>query len=202
MENLFITDPKEFKHYQSFINGIYNDSKTFPDQIFKTLPQYFLFEEFHWLLSDDSWEMLKNLAIYHKDEYILMAVLDNQKSIDNFYRDFGYYYWVKLPLNISSNNYLDILTDFPKNNVNDSIMNIASRVIWVSPSAKWMIYGERGYEIGVLGTSEIELKNNQIFKTWRTLDEVVLDWISVVFPNQKLPSNFKNELIQNYSNND
>ncbi|KIL23806.1 hypothetical protein C2W58_02511 [Bacillus pumilus] len=35
-------------------------------------------------------------------------------------------------------------------------------------------------------------------KTWRILDEIVLDWISVVFPNQKLPDDFKKELIRNY----
>lgn len=60
------------------------------------------FEEFHWLLSDDSWEMLKNLALKHEDEYILMVVLDNQKSMGDFCRDSSYHYWVKIPLNISS----------------------------------------------------------------------------------------------------
>ena len=38
MGNLFINDPKELKHYQFFLNSIYYDSKTFPDQIFKTAP--------------------------------------------------------------------------------------------------------------------------------------------------------------------
>lgn len=52
------------------------------------------------------------------------------------------------------------------------------------PSAKWIIYGERGYEIGVLAIHQLEQMNKQLLKTWRTLDEIVLDWISVVFPNQ------------------
>ncbi|MES9680915.1 hypothetical protein ACUW84_003333 [Bacillus sp. 153480031-1] len=79
-------------------------------------------------------------------------------------------------------------------------MNIASRVIWISPSAKWIIYGERGYEIGVLAIHQLEQMNSQTLKTWRTLNEVVLGWISVVFPNQKLPEDIRNEFIQNYTN--
>ncbi|MCS3482824.1 hypothetical protein M2369_000309 [Bacillus sp. JUb11] len=63
--------------------------------------------------------------------------------MDHFYQDFGYYPWVKIPLHISSSDYLDILADYPQQSLNDSIMNTASRILWVSPSAKWKIYGER-----------------------------------------------------------
>ncbi|PTA85339.1 hypothetical protein C9414_06775 [Bacillus sp. Nf3] len=200
MKNLFISDPKELEHVLSFVNSLVNSTKTFPDQVLKTKTPHYLFEEFHWLLSDGSWETLKDLALNHRDEYILMAVLDEQKTMDNYYRDFGYYPCVKIPLNITPSDYLDILTDYPIHSVNDSMMNIASRVIWVSPSAKWIIYGERGYEIGVLATHQLEHMNKQLLKTWRTLDEIVLGWISVVFRNQKLPEDFKNEFIQNYTN--
>ncbi|MCS3482825.1 hypothetical protein M2369_000310 [Bacillus sp. JUb11] len=59
---------------------------------------------------------------------------------------------------------------------------------------------ERDYEIGVLATHKIEIKDNHMLKTWRPLDEVVLGWVSVVFPNQKLPDDFKNKLFRNYKN--
>ncbi|KML01266.1 hypothetical protein VL05_12115 [Bacillus stratosphericus] len=200
MKHLFISDPKEFEHVLSFVHSLIHSTKTFPDQVLKTKPPHYLFEEFHWLLSDDSWEMLKGLALNHHDDYILMAVLDEQQSMDHYYHDFGYYPWVKIPLNLTPSDYLDLLTGYPIESVNDSIMDIASRVIWVSPSAKWIIYGERGYEIGVLAIHQLEQMNKQLLKTWRTLDEIVLDWISVVFPNQKLPDDFKKELIRNYTN--
>ncbi|WP_249856298.1 hypothetical protein [Bacillus safensis] len=150
------------------------------------------------MLSDDSWEMLKGLVLNHHDDYILMAVLDEQQSMDGYYCNFGYYPWVKIPLNLTPSDYLDLLTAYPIESVNDSIMDIASRVIWVSPSAKWIIYGERSYEIGVLAIHRLEQMNKQILKTWRTLDEIVLGWISVVYPNQKLPDDFRKELIRNY----
>ncbi|WAT79435.1 hypothetical protein [Bacillus safensis] len=200
MKNLFISDPKELEQVQSFIHSLVHSTKTFPDQVFKTKKPHYLFEEFHWLLSDDSWEMLKGLAMKHRDEYILMAALDDSRCMNDFYREFGYYPWVKIPLNITPSDYLDILTDYPIDSVNDSLMNIASRVIWISPSSKWIIYGERGYEIGVLAIHQLEQMKSQTLKTWRTLNEVVLDWISVVFPNQKLPEDFRNEFIQNYTN--
>ncbi|WP_224925956.1 hypothetical protein [Bacillus pumilus] len=198
MKHLFISDPKEFEHVLSFVHSLVHSTKTFPDQVLQTKPPHYLFEEFHWLLSDDSWEMLKGLALNHHDDYILMAVLDEQKSMDDYYHDFGYYPWVKIPLNLTPSDYLDLLTVYPIESVNDSIMDIASRVIWVSPSAKWIIYGERSYEIGVLAIHQLEQMNKQLLKTWRTLDEIVLGWISVVFPNQKLPDDFKKELIRNY----
>lgn len=167
-------------------------------QALKTKTPNYLFEEFHWLLSDDSWEMLKGLVLNHHDDYILMAVLDEQQSMDGYYCNFGYYPWVKIPLNLTPSDYLDLLTAYPIESVNDSIMDIASRVIWVSPSAKWIIYGERSYEIGVLAIHRLEQMNKQMLKTWRTLDEIVLGWISVVYPNQKLPDDFRKELIRNY----
>ncbi|WP_144557117.1 hypothetical protein [Bacillus pumilus] len=198
MKHLFISDPKEFEHVLSFVHSLIHSTKTFPDQVLKTKIPHYLFEEFHWLLSDDGWEMLKGLALNHHDDYILMAVLDEQQSMDDYYRNFGYYPWVKIPLNLTLSDYLDLLTDYPIESVNDSIMDIASRVIWVSPSAKWIIYGERGYEIGILAIHQLEQMNKQLLKTWRILDEIVLDWISVVFPNQKLPDDFKKEMIRNY----
>lgn len=200
MKHLFISDPKEFEHVLSFVHSLVHSTKTFPYQVLQTKPPHYLFEEFHWLLSDDSWEMLKGLALNHHDDYILMAVLDEQQSMDDYYFNFGYYPWVKIPLNLTPSDYLDLLTAYPIESVNDSIMDIASRVIWVSPSAKWIIYGERGYEIGVLAIHQLEQMNKQLLKTWRTLDEIVLDWITVVFPNQKLPDDFKKELIRNYTN--
>ncbi|MGP3738668.1 hypothetical protein ACTWKB_05175 [Bacillus sp. 4A_MP2] len=200
MKHLFISDPKEFEHVLSLVHSLIHSTKTFPDQVLKTKTPHYLFEEFHWLLSDDGWEMLKGLALNHHDDYILMAVLDEQKSMDDYYHDFGYYPWVKVPLNLTPSDYLDLLTDYPIESVNNSIMDIASRVIWVSPSAKWIIYGDRGYEIGVLVILQLEQMNKQLLKTWRILDEIVLGWISVVFPNQKLPDDFKKELIRNYTN--
>ncbi|MFB8735251.1 hypothetical protein ACEQPO_19905 [Bacillus sp. SL00103] len=43
------------------------------------------------MLSDDSWEMLKGLALNHHDDYILMAVLDEEQSMDDYYFNFCYY---------------------------------------------------------------------------------------------------------------
>ncbi|WP_394722128.1 hypothetical protein [Bacillus safensis] len=54
MKNLFISDPKELEHVLSFVNSLVNSTKTFPDQVLKTKTPHYLFEEFHWLLSDGS----------------------------------------------------------------------------------------------------------------------------------------------------
>ncbi|GLJ03694.1 hypothetical protein OAS1_29430 [Bacillus sp. YKCMOAS1] len=46
----------------------------------------------------------------------------------------------------------------------------------------------------------LEHMNKQLLKTWRTFDEIVLGWILVVFPTQKIPEDFRKEFIQNHTN--
>ncbi|CAN2251477.1 conserved hypothetical protein [Bacillus subtilis] len=196
MNRYFINHPKELKVYQSIINSLCHIDQTLPEQVFKQRKNYYLFEEFHWVLSEESWEMLKSLANDHQDEFILMAVLDSPEHINQFYEENEYSNWIKIPLNITADEYLSILTDYPKNSKNDCIMNIASRVVWASPTLKWAIYGEREFEICILGIDHKSLGKK--LETWRSLDDVVLDWISVVFPNQTVPVEFEKTLTQHY----
>ncbi|MED1017232.1 hypothetical protein [Bacillus atrophaeus] len=197
MNHYFIDHPKELKVYQSMINSLCHVDQTLPEQVFKQRKKYYLFEEFHWVLSDESWEMLRSLAHHYQDEFILMAVLDNPDQINQFYDDFEYFNWIKIPLHITAEEYLSILTDYPKHSKNDCIMNIASRVVWASPTLKWAIYGEREFEICILEIDHPDV--GKPLASWRPLDDVVLDWISVVFYNQIIPDEFKNKLINNYA---
>ncbi|VXA90345.1 hypothetical protein BACI9J_10043 [Bacillus altitudinis] len=73
---MFITNPKEFEHYLSFIHSLVHCKKHSLNKCLKRQHDY-LFEEFHWLLSDDSWDMLKHVALIHGDDNIFMAVLED-----------------------------------------------------------------------------------------------------------------------------
>ncbi|GLW41386.1 hypothetical protein Bamy01_10310 [Bacillus amyloliquefaciens] len=167
-----------------------------PEQVFKQQKHYYLFEEFHWVLSDEGWMMLKSLAHHHHDEFILMAVLEHSDDMNRFYGEFGYFNWLKIPLHITADEYLSILTDYPKHSKNDCILNIASRVVWASPTFKWAIYGEREFEICILGIDQ-EIAGKTL-ESWRPLDDHVLDWISVVFPDQIVPDEFQKKLAAHY----
>ncbi|MCP1461366.1 hypothetical protein J3D57_003336 [Bacillus amyloliquefaciens] len=140
--------------------------------------------------------MLKSLAHHHHDEFILMAVLTQPDDMNRFYEEFGYFNWLKIPLNITEDEYLSILTDYPKHSKNDSIMNIASRVVWASPTLKWAIYGERDFEICILGIDQ-EIAGKTL-GSWRPLDDRVLDWVSVVFPDQIVSDEFQKKLAAHY----
>ncbi|MCB5333211.1 hypothetical protein JTE87_00002 [Bacillus amyloliquefaciens] len=79
-------------------------------------------------ISEESWGMFKSLANEHHDEFILMAVIDSSEHINQFYEEFEYFNWIKIPLHITADEYLSLLTDYPKHSKSDCIMNIASRV--------------------------------------------------------------------------
>ncbi|ASZ05921.1 MULTISPECIES: hypothetical protein [Bacillus] len=196
MDHYFIDHPKELKVYQSIINSLCHVDQTLPKQVFKQRKNYYLFEEFHWVLSEESWGMFKSLANEHHDEFILMAVIDSSEHINQFYEEFEYFNWIKIPLHITADEYLSLLTDYPKHSKSDCIMNIASRVVWASPTLKWAIYGERELEICILGIDH--QSEGKELATWRSLDGVVLDWISVVFPNQTVPVEFEKTLTAHY----
>ncbi|AJC25577.1 hypothetical protein IGX41_04400 [Bacillus velezensis] len=196
MHPFFIKNTKKLAIFQSQIYSLFHENKTLPEQVFKQQKHYYLFEEFHWVLSEEGWEMLKSLAHHHHDEFILMAVLEQPDDMNRFHVEFGYFDWLKIPLNITEDEYLSILTDYPKHSKNDCIMNIASRVVWASPTLRWAIYGERDFEICILGIDQ-EIAGKTL-GSWRPLDNLVLDWVSVVFPDQIVPDEFQKKLAAHY----
>ncbi|KXZ23317.1 hypothetical protein AXI59_09490 [Bacillus nakamurai] len=196
MHPFFIKNTKESAVFQSQIYSLFHEDKMFPEQVFKQRKHYHLFEEFHWVLSEEGWVMLKSLAHHHHDEFILMAVLEHPDDMNRFYEEFGYFNWLKIPLDITEDEYISILMDYPKHSKYDCIMENASRVVWASAAFKWAIYGEREFEICILGIEQ-EMAGKTL-ESWRRLDDHVLGWISVVFPDQIVPDEFQKKFTAHY----
>ncbi len=96
MHPFFIKNTKELAVFQSQIYSLLHENKTLPEQVFKQQKHYYLFEEFHWVLSEEGWEMLKSLAHHHHDEFILMAVRAQPDDMNRFHVEFGYFDWLKI----------------------------------------------------------------------------------------------------------
>ncbi|GGJ65704.1 hypothetical protein GGR02_000606 [Anoxybacillus voinovskiensis] len=201
LETLFVREKKEFNKLIGIASDTFYIENRLPKQVFREQFNYFLFEEFDWAMDKDFWSIIQQLSKETKDDYVLAAVLD-PNPVEYFYKEFNYYNWMKLPVNLSPDEYLDVLELGPEESPADAVLYNSYTVIWLPPSMKWAIWGERSYGVCILGFQDV---NNSadllpILKNWRSIDETVLSWVGLNFVNQQLPQEIANTLFLNYSN--
>lgn len=200
-EKLFITEKKVYYDILKMIGKVFRIDNEFPGQVFQENYNDYLFEEFDWLMSSESWEVIKSLAQRSNDENIILAVLD-PKPINYFYKEFGYFNWGKLPINLTDEEYFKFLEFSPKDSIADSILYNSNIVLWTSPSLKWGIFGQRDYETCVLAFNKESHFNDslQFLRSWHKVEESLALWVPNTFQNQKIPKVFSNNLLKNYRN--
>jgi hypothetical protein len=201
LETLFVREKKEFNKLIGIASDTFYIENRLPEQVFREQFNYFLFEEFDWAMDKDFWCTIQQLSKETKDDYVLTAVLD-PNPVEYFYKEFNYYNWMKLPVNLSPDEYLDVLELGPEESPADAVLYNSYTVIWLPPSMKWAIWGERSYGVCVLGLQDV---NNSadllpILKSWRSIDETVLSWVGLNFVNQQLPQEIADTFFLNYSN--
>lgn len=148
--SLFLNDTQDFEAAKSEIEKVFIVDGGLPARVFKSVYRQFAFEQFLWMLSGDVWPAIQQLAKSSNDETVLMAVLEPKP--DSYYkREFGYYNWVRLPISQFGVDYWKLLNQHPPESPADSILCISETILWLPPSAKWAIWGDRGYDICVLG---------------------------------------------------
>ncbi|PLR77523.1 hypothetical protein CU633_10000 [Bacillus sp. V3-13] len=199
-ENFFVREKKEFDELKVMVNANFNLECKLPEQVFCQQFRYFKFEEFDWTMSGDFWNTLEKLAIETKDNFVLTAVLEPNPE-EYFHKEFNYYNWVKLPVGLSADDYFEILEFGPEESPADAVLYNSNTVIWLAPSMKWAIWGERDYGVCVIGINDISYRNKLLpyLKSWRSLDETVLSWIEINFMSQQLQQDFVETLYLNYS---
>ncbi|AST05460.1 hypothetical protein AF2641_00140 [Anoxybacillus flavithermus] len=201
LEALFVRDKKEFNKLIEMASDAFYLENRLPKQVFREQFNYFLFEEFDWAMDEDFWSTIQQLSKETKDDYVLTAVLD-PNPVEYFYKEFNYYNWMKLPVNLSPDEYLDVLELGPEESPADAVLYNSYTVIWLPPSMKWAIWGERSYGVCVLGIQDVNNGTGllQILKTWRSFDKTVLSWVELNFVNQQLSQEIADTLFLNYSN--
>lgn len=196
-----ISKTKEFEEFQRYIKVTFNSNQRLPEQIFNTSFSGFVFEEFDWAMSADFWNTIQQLAIVSQDSFILSAVLEPH-PIDYFYKEFGYYNWFKLPIELSSEDYWDVLQLEPEDSPADAMLYNSEVVVWVSSSMKWAIWGERNLGICVLAFKNGNkiIKDHPPIGKWRFVEEALTDLLPINFYGRQVPKDFSNHLRRNYNN--
>jgi len=199
-EKFFIRDNKEYNELKEIVSATFNIESKLPEQVFTQKYGDFKFEEFDWTMSSEFWNTLKKLANQTNDEFVLIAVLEPNPE-EYFYKEFNYYNWIKLPVDLSADEYHEILEIGPEESPADAVVYNSYTIVWISPSMKWAIWGERDCSICVIGFNDIShrIKLSPLLKSWRSFDKTVLSWIKTNFMSHGLCQDFIQILYSNYS---
>jgi hypothetical protein len=165
----FLSRETEFESWRNLVAGVLNDETRLPESPFTKRFSRYSFEEFDWMLSADCWPVLVNLAKASGDTNILVAVLEPD-PVRYFKTEFGVYNWAVLPMNVEKDAYWTFLNLAPGESPADSVLANSETVLWMPPSQKWVIWGERSSGLCVLA-SEI---NTVVWKDIEWANEICL----------------------------
>ncbi|MGJ7913750.1 hypothetical protein [Neobacillus sp. LXY-1] len=200
-KSFFTKDVKEYIKLKKILEELFHLNKEIPDQVFQRGFNNYLFEQFDFIMSEEFWTTIRDLAEKSNDDFVVLAVL-NPHPMDYYYKEFGYFNWLKLPIDISSVEFLNILNEGPPNYEADAIFINSFIIALFSPSKKWGIWADRNYEIAIIASDkEININLLPILDTWVPVeDNVVMDWTRFSFRHYKVPKSFSKKLRMNYSN--
>ncbi|MCP8952696.1 hypothetical protein [Bacillus safensis] len=200
-EHLFVRSEKEFRFYQNLVDHVFDQNKRLPQQVFRKNFDCFLFQEFEWALSDDILPTIKDLLNSTSDREFLTAVL-KPDPFDYYFKEFGYYNWLKASVNISGEDYVNALWTHPKGSIADNIITNSNIVVWLSRSLQWAILADGDLEICIIGmVSKKDCPQNILLEEgWKPLDHPDLaNWLELLLKDQKTFNEYFSQLLSNYS---
>lgn len=199
LKEQFIKDIGEYKIFNELINEcVYVDNKL-PNQVFKPNYTQYLFNDFDLILASEYWNEIKRLAYNTGDSMIILAVID-PNPIDYYYHHFKYINWLKLSTNLTSEDYIELLQQYPVDNEADSIF-FNSNILVIAPlSKKWVIWIDRYYEICIVAFADKGIYDLMTTKpnNWKNVDEALDLWLSAYIRNIERFNNDRKEFLKNY----
>jgi hypothetical protein len=195
-ENFRIHTPNDFAQTKEFLSNVFDLEKRLPEQVFRNNFGNFLFEDFDWATTPEFWDTLQQLCKASNDDHVIVAVVAPDPQ-NYFYKEFGFYSWLKLPITLSGMDYFSALETGPEESPADALLYSIDTVVWCSPNMKWAIWGERPYGVCVIGFSdESTVVSPQ--GLWRPATEALEDFIALNFRKFEIPKEFSDALILHY----
>jgi hypothetical protein len=145
-----IQDEQDFNAIEKCIDAIIDKSKEFPDKVFKSGFNYYLFTEFYFILQETLYDLLKEyMNKIGEETFWVSAVSPDPRK----YFRFHYVFYAAIEFSISDDTsaILSALNDYPNENLADSIAVNTNSILVSSYSNQWAVYGERDQEIAVCG---------------------------------------------------
>ncbi|MFK4305316.1 hypothetical protein ABH892_005501 [Paenibacillus sp. RC254] len=193
-----ISDKEKFEEAVNLVKRAFDHEKRLPEQIFNVPFQKTCVFDFDKAMSYSFWHELERLINLSNDPFILMAVLDPH-PVDYFYKEFSRYNFFILSRDATADEYWKMIESSPEESPADAIVFNSEVVVWLSPSMKWAIWGERSYGICIVGLSE-EISSYKS-ESCLTIDTAISDLVSLNFGNI-IPDEVVSKLLLHYNNMD
>lgn len=190
-----IKDKEQFEEALNMAKRAFDYEQRFPEQVFKVPFQKKCVFDFDKAMGYSFWNELERLVTLSDDPFILMAVLDPH-PVDYFYKEFSQYNWCIFPKGTTADEYWNSIESSPEESPADAIVFNSEVVVWLSPSMKWAIWGERSYGICILGLSE-EI-SSYTSESCLTIETAITDLVTLNFGN-KIPDEVTSKLILHYN---
>lgn len=189
---VFLEDLHQFAPRKREVEACFRIEQSLPEMVFHESLRCFRFEEFDWAMSADFWPSVQALCQSSGDASLLIAVLEPDPL--NYYRkEFGYFNWAELSASASSEDYWTLLNRFPNESPADSMLANSEKVVWLPPSKKWAVWGERSYEVCVLGG-----RDPAGFNLWNDFEWALETAMPNAFAGRVVPAGFAEQMRQNY----
>jgi len=203
--DLFIKTEEEFARAQKVVDAVFDTKKDLPEQVFRGGFTNFRFEEFDWgtanILGDKNIvDIFREISAITKDDFVVMAMRDLVRTRE-FYKEFGCYNWLKLPVDIVWKDYYEVLM---LELDDESTLVFNSHIFhWTGSSRQWGMWADWNFELCVFGLSEEADAESilPILSDWGLIDFVTSnssDWSVVEYLDTTQPY-FKSEMAKNYS---
>jgi len=212
---LFIRSKEEFIQAKEMVSTVFDLEQRLPQQVFRSDYANFHFDEFDWAWSRVEryrdfadpgrlfWDNIKEVSAITKDDFVIIGMCELGET-DAFYRELGYYNWLKVPVDIDYDEVLDMLRSGAEVEERwGDVLYSRGCVAWVGSSRQWGIWGEMTEEMCVFGLREdVDAESiSPIVKDWLPPELALPDWINLTLDEsvKRRAASFKQELIKNYS---
>jgi hypothetical protein len=196
-----MTSRSDFEREMQFVDRLVDRSATLPEQVFRRRASAFHVIDFDQVWSEDFFRDAQRLTKRSGDASFTFAVLrpDPDKY---FHAHFGKFPVLRFTDADPGQRFIDEVHEDPGDSPADAIAYNSEALLVYPPSERWMIYGDRNVEIGIVAVMDDEMEA-AIRATARSLRlftpmEAVTQLLSPVYRGD-VPDDVKSALVRNYS---
>lgn len=194
----FVSSVSEYSGIKRTIQVFVDVTKKLPEMVFRQSYKHFYFMEFDALIYKGAWNYINPLMRSCAERSILFFAPD----MENFYVNYGNYPAFISDIEDGESDYLAQI-HYDPNPAGMSIGVLSNIVVVTGASNKWMLFGDREFEIAVVGTNKIidEFEEKIIAKQGVFDINGALRIASQGYPNKTLPERISSDFRRNYKGN-
>lgn len=201
--NNFITDKIEFEKARSDTHNFLDFKKELPENIFNTGYGNYLFFVFEDIFTEEFFDFFINFLKLKKERYFCFYTIEPDAK-EYFFKNYGFYNAFKLSIESTYEDYINLLNNYPKNNLADSMISNSNQFLIFSSYKHLFFYCNRDLEMAVMVSDELSnvFKENP-FNSYVDVNEFIEEIKSLKYGSGDIPKDillFYQSLEKNYGN--